>query len=581
MSRWASSLCGGVVCALAVAAMARDYPMVGHDFRYFIPRLLDTLLHIRINGWSIQWYTPTFGAGLPAYPNPQHLEYSVVQLLTLIVDPWLAVLATTVAAMAIGFVAARTLLHRIGLSAVSSTLGAVFFIGNGFYFEHMIVGHLGFQLFPLMPALLLLLVDRNHSVIANAACVGLLVAVIVYHSGFQLMIIIAVSLVLTLLLLSASGMLVVPARRVLSCAVAGVAVAVIIAAPKLYAVFALMRQFPRETADAYDAGVVQALVGFASQFGLVMAATPIMRLVGLDPVHLAGVLMRLTGASPRIGLWEVDTGVSPLLLVLLAIGLFRIATRETLGAAAPKRWSWAALLVCTWVAIEMTLARGVVYPLIQQLPIMRSLHVNVRFASVFILPMCVLAAVAFERWVQPRLTPALVWAAITVATLSPISYLLLPARAYQRTFDTSRSMDDYRRISAGERLPVTHVADVDDAQALSEGASSMRTYEPLFGYANETFAPRVSLGDVSEIRDSRFNLTNPAGLVFPELNNLQPFDRIRADEADTFHAFVARRSPSWRIPEVHHQLVLLSLAATAMAIAGAAVRVVPRRRVRP
>ena len=74
--------------------MARDYPMIGHDFRYFIPRLLDTLLHVRINGWSIQWYTPTFGAGLPAYPNPQHLQYSIVQLMTLIVDPWIAVLAT-------------------------------------------------------------------------------------------------------------------------------------------------------------------------------------------------------------------------------------------------------------------------------------------------------------------------------------------------------------------------------------------------------------------------------------------------------------------------------------------------------
>ncbi|MGD0879901.1 MAG: hypothetical protein ABSA01_17390, partial [Anaerolineales bacterium] len=39
------------------------YPLVGSDYRLFGPRLLDTLLHYKINGFSIEWYTPSFGGG--------------------------------------------------------------------------------------------------------------------------------------------------------------------------------------------------------------------------------------------------------------------------------------------------------------------------------------------------------------------------------------------------------------------------------------------------------------------------------------------------------------------------------------
>ncbi len=34
-----------------------DLPLVGHDYRYFIPRMLDTELHFRINGLQMQWYS--------------------------------------------------------------------------------------------------------------------------------------------------------------------------------------------------------------------------------------------------------------------------------------------------------------------------------------------------------------------------------------------------------------------------------------------------------------------------------------------------------------------------------------------
>ena len=67
MERVAPVCCGLAAVATLLGLASRDYPLVGHDFSYFIPRLVDTDLYVRINGLAIQWYTPSFGGGLPAF----------------------------------------------------------------------------------------------------------------------------------------------------------------------------------------------------------------------------------------------------------------------------------------------------------------------------------------------------------------------------------------------------------------------------------------------------------------------------------------------------------------------------------
>ncbi len=102
---------------LILGIVARDYPMVGHDHRYYLPRLLDTDLHLRLNGPAIQWYTPSFGGGLPAFPNPQHLQHSILQLFTFVMSPWLAVLTAAVVYALVGFYAFASYLRTRSVSA--------------------------------------------------------------------------------------------------------------------------------------------------------------------------------------------------------------------------------------------------------------------------------------------------------------------------------------------------------------------------------------------------------------------------------------------------------------------------------
>src|SRR5688500_5556519 len=79
------------------------FPIVGRDNKYFLSRLIDTHLHYRVNGPTIQWYTPTFGGGLPGYPHPLNAQFSLPQLMALVTDPWSAMMIAYAVYILIGY----------------------------------------------------------------------------------------------------------------------------------------------------------------------------------------------------------------------------------------------------------------------------------------------------------------------------------------------------------------------------------------------------------------------------------------------------------------------------------------------
>lgn len=569
-AQFAVGAAGLVVTILAT--MARDYPWVGHDFRYFIPRLIDTDLHLRLNGPAIQWYTPTFGGGLPAYPNPQHLQYSLVQAMTLVVDPWWAVLATTAIVAVIGYIALyRVARASLGLTSVAALLCAIFFVGNGFFIEHLIVGHLGFQLFPLGAVMLSALIDARRPVMVNGALLALVAAMMLYQAGFYLLIILGLSMALTVPVLAIYRSSLVDWRRISS--IAGVALLLFagIGASKAYAAMSFMRQFPREAADVYPVGLLHALAGFVAQLTGAMVIAPLLALLRMDPSQVSGALVKLTGADVRSGVWEVDTGLSPVLIVVLVVGLVWLARDvRALGSLTlqpAQRRALALLAVGWWIAIEATLARGLIYPFLKQLPVLSSLHVNHRLAAAFILPLSIVGAILIDRWQWHTRRSAAAWALIVVSALSPAAFFLLPAQTHLRTFDLTASLEASRLARGGDHFEVAAIVVGDDAAALVARGSSLQPYEPLFGYVNETFAPQAHAGDVHDASGGFLNMTNPASLVFPEINGVRPFDRIDVSERDKLDAFVARRQPDWKVPAVAHWLNRAAVAFVLLSVA--------------
>jgi hypothetical protein len=175
--------------------------------------------------------------------------------------------------------------------------------------------------------------------------------------------------------------------------------------------------------------------------------------------------------------------------------------------------------------------------------------VNHRVASVFIVPITVAGAWALNAWAPHR--RALVGGFLLVVALAfQSSYFFLPELFYRRWFDISQNVKDHEQVRRGERFAVTNIGDILEDRVFVDRATSRAPYEPLFGYNNEYFKAETVFGPIDTARDGHFNLTNPASLVFPELNGLRPFERIRADDRENLRRFVNREQPDWKHPAI-------------------------------
>jgi hypothetical protein len=220
-----------------------------------------------------------------------------------------------------------------------------------------------------------------------------------------------------------------------------------------------------------------------------------------------------------------------------------------------KKWiAWIVLLIFTWLTIEFILAKGWIYPKISNLPILSSLHVNPRYTAAFLFPLTMVAAIIYNKWITKwssrKIT--IVFLIVNILTLIPLgTYFTIQADLQNRTYDITESEKIYAAIRAGDTLTVTGIGNksVDNTQALSMHLSNLDPYDPIFGYTLENFHPEIKPGSIWDISDGYYNMTNPSGYVFPEINGSRPFERIPVSEIAQLEAFASHlQQPSWKIP---------------------------------
>jgi hypothetical protein len=569
--RLLTALLGIFSALLIVAFVSALYPYAGFDYKYFLARLFDTYLHYQVNGLCIQWYTPSFGGGLPAYPNPQQMQFSLPQLLTLGINPWKAALGSIFLYALAGFWGTYAIGRRLfQLDWTTSTLAALFFTINGFYLEHMAIGHLGFQAFPLLPLFLLVLLHPALPDLAAGALIGLLFAMLIHSGGFYPIVYIALSMgiLLPAAYLIAPGLF---ATRLLLRRLGWSAVfAISLSASKIYAILAFMRYFPRLITDTITTSTGQALKGVLAQLAGMMSLGPYALLTGKPLTHVRDLLQDLN--STGLGLWEMDNSISPVLWILVlcgAVGLMVKALRT--HQARPWR-DWLALFFLAGMlelTLEFCIARGLFYPSLSQLPILKSLHVNTRYSSAYLLPLALAGALVFE-WLRRRLTErqgGLAFASLAALTcLSAAIYFISPMQILQRRqYYAAGIASLYDQRPAAEIYPVEQIqATLNDPRVFDQHASNLNPYEVIFGYNIGQLKLDLVPGSVWEIRQGRYNMTNPTGYVFPAENHTTVFERIPAGQADTLTDFVNRRQPAnWRVPPAQLALNGLGLAGLA------------------
>ncbi len=543
------------------------YPIVGWDHKYFFTRLIDTHLHYRVNGLTIQWYTPSFGGGLPGYPHPLNAQFSIPQILALFIEPWSAVLTSYFIYVLIGYMGAYLFLRKsLNFGWMPATLGAVIFSANGFYLQHLANGHFNFQAFPILPLFLIALFDKRLSIPLATALVALGGGLLIYSASIYPAAFIGLSLLITLPLAWLIRPQMFDWPRLGKIIFFGGLLALGLTISKLYATAAFMRFFPREVHTTFDIPLKLAPVGLFLQLFGVMGLAPLYALTGQNVTAIRELLQAYTGAY--VGLWELDLSFSPIAWILLpggilTLGYLGLAKRLAVKPLKQRFLALAMLAFAVYLALEFTFARGFIYPILRELPFIRALHVNPRFGSAFIFPSALFAAYTLHLWVhslKESRALAVFLPFNLLALLSLGAYLLIPLDLLQeRTFYIGGLQDVYRKIEQGKTFPIERIDDINDQRVFDDRASNLRPYEVLFGYDLQAFDITIETGPAREIRDGYFNMTNPSGLVYPEVNNNAPWQRIPVSQREELEDFLARRQPDWELPAAQKAANVVSL----------------------
>ena len=548
------------ILGLILFIINRDIPKVGHDYGFFLPRMLDNHLHYKVNGLNIQWYTANFGAGTPAYPNPQYLQFSLPQFYMLVINPWLALMGSLITYSVIGFAGFYAFLREeLGWIHAACVLGASFLLANGFFVEHAIVGHVGFQHLPLLGAILFLAFTKRLGFLSAGILIGLMVALIVNQAGFIVLIIFILSLLilLPLLYLFDSNLF---NSKLLATLLTGGLASLLVSISKISAVLAFMRFFPRVIEDTYELSYLQGLVGMVRQLAGFNFIVPYYLLTGnIEDVNL----FFHKGAGAQFGLWEMDMSLSPGLLFLLVLGIAGMVAaihKIKPGLSKGKVIAAVLLFLAMWLAIDMSLAQGWLYSLLKPLPVLRSLHANVRFTAAFIFPLALSGAFVFHRVFNNKSLENPAAILLGLSTLGMLGlYLAIPEDIHIRNFNLNSALPVYAKIDNGWNFTLQNVAEITDMEVFRENDSNIASQDPMFGYEGEFFKPQAVVGPILQVSNGYFNLTNPAGYVFPEENGLQPFELFRQDQETDLELFINHKQPLLEISGWQRVADLVSL----------------------
>ncbi len=501
-----------------------SYPMVGNDFAGFTSRLLDSHLYYKANGFGIEWYTPNFGGGLPAYPNPVQTQFSLPQLATWFINPYAAILVSTAIYIAIGFLVTYLFLKNVvELRPLSAILGADFFLINGFLIERVVVGHVNLLTFPLIIIPVYAMLHPKLPSWIGGVLISITGAALVYSGGVYIAIIGLFSTLIIFPLIYFLKPQLISWRKTLPVLSWGGLLTALLCGSKLYATMQYMRFFSREVSDHYPTNWLTGLGGMILQLFGTMNFLPILSVIQKTSASFTVRLLNWT--KTPYGFWELDSSITPGLLIILVTGVLMVVFRkpgiETRNVTIKKIIAGLCIIFITSLVTEFSMAKGILYEFFRQLPILKSLHADIRFTSSFILPLAIIGAKVFDTWVgkwKSTVKEFLAYCIIAgISIASMWSYFFMPLNIQPRDFDVTSIYKTYQLSSEGNIFPVTQIVpDMNDYEVFILGSSNTRHHsDALFRDDNVLLTPLVHEGSVYDVQDGYYNMTNPASSCLP------------------------------------------------------------------
>ena len=595
-SRYSTLMCWGLFLVLLVLYLLvymkflpSSSGMIGHDFSYLFPAWLDGEIWFRNNGLQTPWFTPSFCAGQPFFPDPQSTFYSIPQFLVFIMSPLDTVIITLVMTASLMFWGSYLLMRYVFNCHRNTALlvGSVMML-NGFLPHRIIVGHVTYHAFALVPWIALFLLvplrSRWHAGLLALAAGAFLSYWV--HSGFGTLILaggLAVALVALVAMMRGAAMSPFLLRSVLA---AGFGLA--LSASKLWAGFAFIGQFPR---------TFYALPGVDNILDELMMVAGALFLPSQDAYQLGMPVMRNMqwALSPHEWAYNFSTAI----LAFLAIGgLYLLLKqwrhiREQLKS--PRQILLLALLL---FGLSVPLLLNYWSPswneVLKQIPLINSMSSPLRWLIVFIPLIAVLAGLLNDRMQEQRWGAAISLGLIALSTVqmqqesreyyAAQNYSMVPIMVADQYLkqDLIRPQITNLGTAANIQIPSLNIP-LKLNDTMVAGVSQVACYNPIFGYQLEKFSAQgLSIGSVMHQAGGKLNLKNPACYVYPNENGCRPGDQFTVEQREQAQSLVSYQPYAFEMPESQKKAnmvtqITLYIAALALLL-GLLSLVVKRRR---
>ncbi len=140
-----------VVNVFALIFIFRNYPVMGHDYSYYLPALHDFYYAFTKYGVLFLEYTSQKCSGVPVWANPSGMTFSLVHFFSLIFPPPISLVVYYVVFFSISYLGCDRFLKRF---VNSNELRSVFSLAwslQTFLLVRSFVGHMQFVTLGLLP----------------------------------------------------------------------------------------------------------------------------------------------------------------------------------------------------------------------------------------------------------------------------------------------------------------------------------------------------------------------------------------------------------------------------------------------
>ena len=509
---------------------------------------------------SVPWFTPALNGGNLLYADPESIYFSFPQFVAFFADPLTSITITYATFSTLGMWGMYLLLRKIfDCGFGSSLLGAALFLFNGFFTYRMVVGHLPYHAFMLLPWILFCVLRRYepqaiYNDIVCAAGAAFMLSYCFYAGGIHFFIPVTLSIVVVGLIYShifvERGIRYVWRRVGLFFTITGM-----LCASKLIAAFNVIKNVPRE---AY------LLPGIPNAIDLIIVPIRSLFFSAITRQEANQTFENLQWSLDR---HEFEYGITFVPLVLLIAGISRRIIRQHRKICFPvwrkKQWLFfIAALFLLMVPIFANYYSPQWNAFLKSLPVIKNSSALVRWYAMYIPIGIIFSVLMFKQLdVEPAMKSLLAGCLIiivvavnwthdkTFSFVNNYNYRSI-SQGYTAAKDRGRiPIIEYVGLSATIDTPASKITYSKD-NLINIGVSYLLARSSLFGYKLEFFPQKekLKIGRVNQVSEGFFNMINPSCYLYPDENGCGPGDRFRTDQIVQLTNFVNYRHFNFEVP---------------------------------